>query len=73
MTRGIKAAKKGFVLSIEMAVGESKVPKPHETPVKKSRKRKPPKVSFSMVEARTPELSQSSPCPSLIFYFTTCV
>ena len=30
---------------------ESKVARPHETPAKKSRKRKPPKASFGLFEA----------------------
>ena len=36
----------GLLLSISMAGGESKVARLHETPAKKSRKRKPPKNKF---------------------------
>ena len=38
-----------------MAGGESKVARLQETPKKKSRKRKPPKASSGLVEARAPE------------------
>ena len=41
-----------------MAGGESKVARLHETPAKKSRKRKPPIASFGLVKARAPELSK---------------
>ena len=41
-----------------MAGGESKVARPHETPTKKSRKRKPPKASSGLVEARAPAPSE---------------
>ena len=41
-----------------MARGESKVARLHETPTKKSRKRKPPKVNSGLVEARAPEPSE---------------
>ena len=41
-----------------MAGGESKVARLQETPAKKSRKRKPPKVSSGRVEARAPEPSE---------------
>ena len=41
-----------------MAGGESKVVRPQETPAKKSRKRKPLKASFDLVEARAPEPSE---------------
>ena len=41
-----------------MAGGESKVAKLHETPAKKSRKRKPPKASSGLVKARAPEPSE---------------
>ena len=38
-----------------MAGGESKVARLQKTPVKKSRKRKPPKASSGLFEARAPE------------------
>ena len=41
-----------------MAGGESKVARLQETPAKKSRKRKPPKASSGLVEARAPEPSE---------------
>ena len=41
-----------------MAGGESKVARLHETPAKKSKKRKPPKASSGLVEARAPESSE---------------
>ena len=41
-----------------MAGGESKVVRLQETPEKKSRKRKPPKASSSLFEARAPEPSE---------------
>ena len=41
-----------------MAGGESKVPRLQDTPAKKSRKRKPPKTSSGLVEARAPEPSK---------------
>ena len=41
-----------------MAGGESKVARLHETPAKKWRKRKPPKASSGLVEARAPEPSE---------------
>ena len=57
-----------------MARGESKVARLQETPAKKSRKRKPPKATSGLVEARAPEPSeevepepdevQDSPVPS---------
>ena len=48
----------GSLLSIRMAGGESKVARLHETSTKKSRKRKPPKASSGLVEARTPKSSE---------------
>ena len=41
-----------------MAGGESKVARLQETPTKKSRKRKPPKASSGLVQARAPEPSE---------------
>ena len=41
-----------------MAGGESKVARLQETWAKKSRKPKPPKASFGLVEARAPEPSE---------------
>ena len=41
-----------------MAGGKSKVARLYETPTKKSRKRKPPKASSGLVEARAPEPSE---------------
>ena len=47
-----------LLLSISIAGGESKVARLHETPAKKSKKRKPPKASSGLVEARAPEPSE---------------
>ena len=41
----------GLLLLMSMAGEESKVARLHETPAKKSRKRKPPKASSGLVEA----------------------
>ena len=41
-----------------MAGGESKVARLQETPTKKSRKHKPPKATFGLVEARALEPSE---------------
>ena len=41
-----------------MAGGESKVARLQETPAKKLRKRKPPKASFGLFEARASEPSE---------------
>ena len=41
-----------------MAGGESKVARLQETPAKKSRKRKPPKMNSGLAEARASELSE---------------
>ena len=41
-----------------MVGGESKVSRPQETLVKKSRKRKPLKASFGLFEAQAPEPSE---------------
>ena len=46
-----QSRKGGLLLSIRMVGGESKVARLYETPAKKSRKRKPPKVNFGLVEA----------------------
>ena len=49
-----------------MARGESKVARPHETPVKKSRKRKPFKASSGLFEARASEpLEELEPEPEV--------
>ena len=49
-----------------MAGGESKVARPHETLTKKSRKRKPPKGSSGLIEARALEpLEKLEPDPKV--------
>ena len=56
----------GLLLSIRMAGEESKEAKLHETPVKKSRKCKPLKASFGLVEAQAPEpLEELEPEPKV--------
>ena len=54
----VSEPRRGLLLSISMAGGESKVARLHETPTKKSRKRKPPKASSGLVEARALEPSE---------------
>ena len=49
---------RGLLLSISMAGGESKAARLHETPAKKSKKRKPPKVSSGLVKAWAPKPSE---------------
>ena len=54
----MRAAKGDLLLLINMAGGKSKVARLHETPAKKSKKRKPPKASSGLFEARAPEPSE---------------
>ena len=57
-TRGIGTAKRDLSLLIRKAGVESKAARPHETPTKKSRKRKPLKASSGVVKARAPKPSE---------------
>ena len=54
----VSESRRGLLLSISMAGGESKVARLYETSTKKSRKRKPPKASSGLLEAWAPEPSE---------------
>ena len=54
----VSESRRGRLLSIRMAGGESKVARPYETLAKKSKKRKTPKARSSLFEARALEPSE---------------